>query len=237
MEGIQMKRGFKFYFVTWAVLLTLFNVIAFVLPGWAGVEKYTASFWIGYGFIMLTFLGQLICAYFGFRGNDLKKMFYSISLVTTSYTGLVLSFVFGGLCMLISPLMYWVSIVLCAIVLAINVVAVAKAAVAIAVVGGIDDKIKAQTLFIKSLTVDAESLMARAKTEAIKAECKNVYEAVRYSDPMSHEALASVESEITLKFATLAEAVIAENNETVSKVAEELVVLLGDRNKKCKLLK
>ena len=232
-----MKRGFKFYCVTWAALLVLFNVIAFVLPGWAGVEKYTASFWIGYGFIMLTFLGQLICAYFGFRGNDLKKLFYSISLVTTSYTGLVLSFVIGGLCMLISPLMYWVSIVLCAIVLVINVLAVAKAAVAVAVVSEIDDKIKAQTFFIKSLTVDAESLMALAKTEELKMWCKKVYEAVRYSDPMSSPALASAESQITVKFADFSDAVKGEQAENVRTLSEELLVLIEDRNKKCKLLK
>ena len=87
------------------------------------------------------------------------------------------------------------------------------------------------------MTVDAESLIARAKNETIKAECKKVYEAVRYSDPMSNDALSSVESEITIKFSKLSEAVSEDNKENIAEIANEIVILLGNRNKKCRLLK
>lgn len=232
-----MKKLFKYYCVIWAVLLVLFNVISFVSVGWAGTQKYTPSFWIGYVFITIAFIGQIICSYFALKDNDLKKTFYNISLISTSYTGLVLSFIFGGLCMIISPLPYWVGIILCAIVLSLNVIAVVKASAAIDIVSGIDEKVKESTLFIKSLTVDAESLVSRAKSEDIKAVCKKVYESVRYSDPMSNSALASIESQITIKFSKLSDAVTSDNIEATSECANELVILIGDRNKKCKLLK
>ena len=167
-----MKKVFKFYSIIWAVLLALFNVISFVSVGWAGISKYTPSFWIGYAFITLSFIGQIVCAYFALKDNDIKKTFYNVSLIAASYTGLILSFVFGGLCMLLSPLPYWVGIILCTIILGFNVIAVVKATAAIDIVGGIDKKVKEKTLFIKSLTVDAETLMSRAKSEAVKAECK-----------------------------------------------------------------
>lgn len=232
-----MKKAFKFYFVFWAILLALFNVIAFVSVGWKGVQKYTSSFWIGYIFITVAFIGQLVCTYFALKNNDVKKTFYNISLVSTSYIGLILSFIFGGLCMLLSLLPYWIGIILCAIVLAINVITVVKAAAAIDIVSSVDEKVKENTLFIKSLTVDAESLIARAKSEAVKAECKKVYEAVRYSDPMSNGALVSIESEITIKFAKLSEAVASEDSEEVVTLADEMIILIGDRNKKCKVMK
>lgn len=232
-----MKKVFKFYSIIWAVFLALFNVISFVSVGWAGISKYTPSFWIGYVFITLSFIGQIVCAYFALKDDDIKKTFYNISLISTSYTGLILSFVFGGLCMIISPLPYWVGIILCAIVLAFNIIAVVKASAVIDIVSDIDEKVKESTLFIKSLTVDAESLMSRAKSEAVKAECKKVYEAVRYSDPMSNDAFASVESDITIKFSKFSEAVVSEDSEAVVTLAEEIIILLGDRNKKCKLLK
>ena len=232
-----MKKVFRSYLIIWAVLLVLFNVIAFVSPGWIGLEKYTASFWIGYVLITVTFGGQLACTYFALKADNAAKMFYNISLITTSYVGLILTFVVGGLCMLLSLLPYWVGAILCAVVLAINVIAVVKASTAIDVVSAVDEKIKTQTLFIKSLTVDAESLVARAKSDAAKAECKKVYEAVRYSDPMCHEALASVESEITVKFAKLTEAVAADEAEQIADLATELVILIGDRNKKCRMPK
>ena len=237
MEMLTMKKVFKFYSVIWAILLALFNVISFVSVGWAGISKYTPSFWIGYVFITLSFVGQIVCTYFAFKDDDIKKTFYNVSLISTSYTGLILSFVFGGLCMMISPLPYWVGIILCAIVLAINIIAVIKASAAVDIVSKIDDKVKTKTFFIKSLTFDAESLIARAKNETIKAECKKVYEAVRYSDLMSSDALAPVESDITIKFSKFTEAVISEDSVTVETLADEIIILLGDRNKKCKLLK
>ena len=232
-----MKKRFSFYAISWTILLALFNVIAFVSPGWIWFEKYDAAFWIGYAFITATFLGQLACAWFALKEESATKLFYKVSLITTSYTGLVVTFVIGGLCMLISPLPYWVGVIACSIVLAANILAVIKVAAAIDEVQKIDEKIKVQTAFIKMLTVDAESLISRAKSETIKTECKKVYEAIRFSDPMSNDALASTESQITVKFAELSDAVKADNTEKVAEIANEVIILIGDRNKKCRLLK
>lgn len=231
-----MKKTFKSYFAIWAILLVLFNIIAFVSVGWTGIEKYTPSFWIGYIFITIAFIGQLVCAKTAFNAKNLQKLFYNIPLISLSRTGLIVSFVIGGLCMLISPLPYWVGVIACAIVLAVVAIAVIKASVAADAVSSIDDKIKLQTFFIKSLTVDAEGLVSRAQTEEIKSECKKVYEAVRYSDPMSNNALVGIESQITLKFDEFSNAVITEAD-NIEKLANEVIVLIGDRNKKCKLLK
>ena len=232
-----MKKAFKSYFAIWAILLVLFNIIAFVSVGWINQEKYTPSFWVGYVFITLSFIGQLVCAKTAFNAKNLQKLFYNIPLISLSWTGLIVSFVIGGLCMLISPLPYWVGVIACAIVLAVVAIAVIKASVAADAVSSIDDKIKTQTFFIKSLTVDAEGLIARAQTEEIKSECKKVYEAVRYSDPMSHEMLALAETQITIKFSDLSSAVNENNFEAVKALAREVVILVDERNKKCRLLK
>jgi hypothetical protein len=225
-----MKKRFGIYAAAWTVLLALFNVIAFVSPGWIWFEKYDAAFWIGYAFITVTFLGQLVCAWVALKEENSTKLFYKVSLITTSYAGLIVTFVIGGLCMLFSPLPYWIGILVCSIVLVANILTVIKAAAAIDEVQKIDDTIKVQTNFIKNLTVDAETLVSKAKTESAKAACKKVYEAVRYSDPMSNEALSEIEESIQLRFAEFSASPTAE-------MAEELLVLVAERNKKCKLLK
>ena len=79
--------------------------------------------------------------------------------------------------------------------------------------------------------------MAGAKSDEAKAECRKVYEAIRYSDPMSNDALSAVEGQISIKFAALSEAVNADDIEKVKELAKEVIVLVGDRNKKCMLLK
>lgn len=232
-----MKKIFKFYAIAWAVMFVLFQVISFVAPGWAGVEKYTPSFWTGYLFIMISFVGQLVCAYFAFKADSSGKLFYHISLIVTSYTGLLLSFVIGGLCMLISTLPYWAGIILCAIVLAFNVISVLKASLSATLARCADDRTKAQVSFLKSLTMDAETLMRRAKSDSVKEDCKKVYETVRYSDPVSCEALATVEGNISVRFSAFAKAVEEDNTQAVKEISDELVALLEDRNKKCRLLR
>lgn len=232
-----MKRIFQLYAMAWAVMFALFQVISFAVPGWAGVEKYTPTFWIGYLCITISFFGQLVCTYFALKAEESGKAFYRISLVVTSYTGLLLSFVFGGLCMLISALPLWVGIILCAMVLAFNVISIMKASVSAALVERADEKEKAQVFFMRTLTADAETLLSKAKSETIKKDCKRVYETVRYSDPVSCEALSAVEGEINVKFSVLTKAVKEDNAADVKEISDELVILLEDRNKKCRLLK
>lgn len=232
-----MKKRITLYITAWTVLLALFNVIAFVSVGWAGQEKYTSSFWIGYIFITVAFIGQFICSIMAFKADSAKKFFYNISLIKTSYIGLIVSFVVGGLCMIISPLPYWIGVIVCAFVLVLNILSVVKSVVAINEVDRVDEKIKTRTFFIKSLTIDAESLMAQAKSDEIKAECRKICEAIRHSDPMSNDALVSVESQITIQFNSLADAVANDDYELAVAIAKDLSVLISDRNKKCQLLK
>ncbi|MBO5050482.1 MAG: hypothetical protein J6C41_08680 [Oscillospiraceae bacterium] len=232
-----MKKRFCIYATAWAVLLALFNVIAFVSPGCIWVEKYDAVFWIGYAFITVTFLGQLACAWYALKEERATKLFYKVSLITTSYTGLIVTFVIGGLCMLISPLPYWIGILVCSIVLATNVLAVIKTAAAIEDVQTIDEKVKVQTGFIKMLAVDAEGLISRAKSETIKAECKKVYESVRYSDPMSQDSLSRIEEQLSEQFAKLSKAIDDDRTDLVLAITADFLALLSERNKKCKLLK
>lgn len=233
-----MNKNFKIYLSIWAVLFVVFNAVAFVLPSEAaGFNKFGGAFWAGYIFISLAFIGQLAVAFVALKEENKEKLFYKLSLLRVSFTGLILTVVFGTLCMAIPNLPNWLGAVICVVILAFSAVAVIKAEAASEAVEAVDKKLKTKTFFIKSLTVDAEGLIARAKTDEIKGECKKVYEAVRYSDPVSDEALAATEGQITLKFAELESAVNENNLEAVKTAAREVVILVDDRNKKCKLLK
>ena len=225
-----MNKNQKRYIGFWAILFVLFQLIAFISPGWINIEKYTSSFWIGYAFITVSFIGQLICALSALKEENLTRLFYKIPLIRISYTGLIVSFVFGGACMLLSLLPYWIGALVAVIVLAATALALVKASAAGDIVAEIDDKISKQTFFIRNLTVEAENLMSRAKTPETKAACKKVYEALRYSDPMSNDALAEIEGKIEAQFAVFSGSVSSD-------AAEELLLLIGERNRKCKLLK
>ena len=232
-----MNKNFKYYAGIWAILLVIFNIATFVSPNEvAGMTKFGGAFWVGYIFITLAFIGQLAVSFFAFNTKNMQKFFYKIPLIRISWTGLILTLIFGVLCMVIPDLPNWIGIVACFAVLGFNAISLVKANIAADIVSEIDDKVKVQTSFIKTITVDAESLMSRAQNETAKTAAKKVYEAVRYSDPMSNDGLSGIESEISIKFNQFAGAVTA-NSKDIATIAEELVVLISDRNKRCKLLK
>lgn len=234
-----MKKNFKFYIIIWAILLVLYNLTVFlvrpVIPGY--IINYDARFWISWGVIIATFIGQLFCAKVAFDSKNNEKLFLNIPLITQSYTALVVATIAGSALMLIPDCPAWIAAIVCAAVFGFGAISVIKAKAAADIVSDTDDKIKTQTLFIKSLTVDAEGLISRAKSEAVKAECKKVYEAIRYSDPISNDDLSVEEAKITVKMSEFAAAVSENNTEKIVLISEEIVLLVNERNNKCKVLK
>ncbi len=233
-----MKKAFKLYVIVWAILLAAFNVICFATPNeMAGLSKFDSTFWVAYAFITAAFIGQLVCAYYAFKADSAKKMFYNLPLITVSYTGLVVMLVVGALAMMIPGLPSWVGAVVCVLVLAFTAIAVIKASAASDIVEKIDEKVKTQTSYMRNLTVGAEGILARAKSEDVKAECKKVFDAIRYADPMSSPDLSVDEAKITVKLDEFAAAVGTDDAAKAKEIADDLLILIGDRNRKCKTLK
>ena len=113
---------------------------------------------MGYIAITVAFVAQLVCAFFAFKEKNLTKLFYNISLIKISYTGLIVMLIAGTLCIAIPNLPNWIGIIVCALVLLFNAISLIKASAAAHIVAGVDQKIAVETAFIKGLTAQAESL-------------------------------------------------------------------------------
>lgn len=233
-----MKKYFKYYGICWAIALAVFNVIIFVAANeTVGLASVGSSFWVGYAFITIAFIGNLICSLLFFKEENKGKVFLNIPIINLAYSSLIVSFIVGAVAMAVPQIPCWVGVIIDVLVPAFYAIAIVKASAAADIVNDVEQKVKAQTFFIKSLTVDADSLMARAKSDEMKAETKKVYEAIRYSDPMSNNALANIENQIQNEFNAFADAVKNNDIDLAKSSANELVILINDRNKKCKLLK
>jgi len=232
-----MKKNFKSYALIWAIFLVAFNAVVFlvrpIIPGYE--IRYDAQFWIAWVFVMAAFVGNLVCANAAFKAENLQKLFYNVPLITISYSGLILMLVLGAVLMLIPNCPVWIAAIVCVVIAAFTAVAVVKADWAGEAVSANHEKVKAQTQFIKLLTVDAETLLGKAKTPDAKIATKKVYEALRYSDPMSSEALGEIEAELAEKCKAFEAAVTADQG--VTEAAESLLETLAERNRKCKATK
>lgn len=233
-----MKKYFKYYGICWAIALAVFNVITFVAANeTVGLAAVDSSFWVGYAFITIAFIGNLICSFLFFNEENKNKMLLNIPIINLAYSALIISLIVGAIAMVVPQIPYWIGVIVDVLVLAFYAIAIVKASAAADIVNDVEQKVKVQTFFIKSLTVDADSLMARSKSDEMKSETKKVYEAIKYSDPMSNDALASIKNQIQNEFHAFADAVKNNDIDLAKSSANELVILINDRNKKCKLLK
>ena len=231
-----MKR-FGVYSAIWAIALGIFNLIVFLTPNEAGgMYKFGGAFWVGYIAITVAFVAQLACSFFTFKKKNLTKLFYNIPLISISYAGLVIMLIVGTLCMAIPDLPNWIGIIVCALVLLFNAISLIKASAVARAVAGIDEKIAVETSFIKGLTAQAELLMNTAIDE-LRATAKKVYEAIRYSDPISNAALASLDAQIGRQFTAFSDAVKGVDPELAKNEAATLIEMLESRNQQCKCLK
>ena len=229
-----MKRARNTFLIIWAICFALYNVIVFVVPN----ENYgTESFWIGYALITVALVGNLASSFIALNSKTNAKLFNNIPLITTSIVETVVSSIAGAVFIAVPGIKSWAVVVVSAVILAISAIVSVIAKSTADTVSDIDDKIKKQTSFIKGITLDAELLMSSAGNDEIKAEIKKVYEAFRFSDPMSSDALNDVEDRIQNQFNLLQEVVITENTEKVSQVSKDLLNLIDYRNKKCKISK
>ena len=227
-----MKKNFKFYAVSWALLFAIFNVLAFAVG-----FKNNASFWTAYITSAIAMLLQLVCAKISFKPEKLDRLFLNIPVISITFTGMVASMIIGAVCMVIPSVPVVAIIVIEYLILAFTGISVLKANAAAEIVNEVGEKVKEKTQFIKLTTVDAQNLMNSAKSESLKSACKKVYEALCYSDPMSSEALAHEEAEIADKMAELSSAVASDNADSAESISNEITVLVEARNNKCKALK
>lgn len=227
-----MKKNFKFYAVSWALLFAIFNVLAFAVG-----FKNNASFWTAYIASAIAMLLQLVCAKISFKPEKLDRLFLNIPVISITFTGMVASMIIGAVCMVIPSVPVVAVIVIEYLILAFTGISVLKANAAAEIVNEVGEKVKEKVQFIKLTTADAQNLMNSAKSESVKSACKKVYEALRYSDPMSSGALAREEAEIADKMAELSSAVASDNADFAESISNEITALVKARNNKCKALK
>ncbi len=199
-------------------------------------SRYDIYFVIG---LLMALVGTILATIIVLNLNvsSKEKIFLRVSQFRTAYILTILSVVLAGLYMFVYKIPEWLIFTLFVIVCGVSALSAVKAKTAVALVEGVDERIKEQTHVFKTLAADAEHLLSTCRSTELKAEAKKVYEAIRYSDPMSNDALADIEGQIQGEFTFFAQAINSEDIELAKSVGEGLLNLIDSRNKKCKIIK
>lgn len=234
-----MKKNFKYFAIIWFVLLAVFNAVTFIVPAELnGVKRFEQpTFWIAYAFINVALVGQLVSALIVCAKNTLEKVFLNIPVLKLGYSTVSVAFVVGLIFMIVPVTKPWIGAVVCIVITAFYLIACIKATAAANIVSEQTENINAKTSFMKLVVVEAENVMERATTPEIKAEAKKVYQALRYSDYVSTPELIDIETEIEGHLTQLSNAIEADDLEMAQTESNELLLLIKERNSKCKATK
>lgn len=232
-----MKKIFNTYAIVWVIALITFNAITFVsVAATCGFQALLPSFWIGYAFITVTLLVNLAISSVLMKPEKANKSFLNLSVGYIAFIALIGSTVVGAVTMAVATIPWWIGFVINMVLFAFYAIAIIGGSTAANIVDDVENKVKGQTLFIKMLTTDAQTLIAKAGAET-KESANKVYEAIRYSDPISDYALLTINEEIKNEFEAFNNAVKDNDVELANGIANNLLALIDKRNKQCLNLK
>lgn len=222
-----MKKNKGMAYAVLAIAFVLFNVIAFAVP-----TAKTATFWITYVFTAVAFASQIAIWNFAFKGTDtLKSKFLGIPLISVGITYLIVQIIVFAIFMALPLTANWIAIVVCALILGVSAICLIGTETGREEINRVEEKAEKKVFYIKALQVDVEMLVNDETDADTKTALTKLAEKIRFSDPMSNEALAELEAEITAKVKELK---TAENKSAIITVLDSLIT---ERNKKAKLLK
>ena len=226
------KNKLRFY-VAIAIIFVVLTVIAFALP----LAK-TATFWISYIFAVIALAVQIYAYPKAFEGESVKSKFYGfpIARITTIY--LIAQLVLSLICMLAGK---WVPVW---IPLILSVVMLGAAAVGFIAAEGMRDEVERQDVEHKANVGTMRALQSKAvfitnkcEDAATKKALDAFAEALRFSDPVSSDALADIEENLTGLVEELGNAVLDKDYSAAQSLCTKASTILADRNRMCKLNK
>lgn len=222
-----MKKNKGMAYAVLGIAFALFNVIAFAIP-----TVKTSTFWVAYVFTSVAFISQIAIWKFAFKGADtLKSKFLGIPLISVGITYLIVQIIAFVVFVALPLTASWIAIVVCALILGISAIYLIGTETGREEINRVEEKVEKKVFFIKSLQVDIE-MLANSETDIdTKAALTRLAEKIRFSDPMSSDALADLEAEIIEKVKELK---TADNKSEIITVLDSLIT---ERNKKAKILK
>jgi len=212
------------------VVLIGYNFAVFMIPC-----TKTPTFWISWGFTLLAFVIAGAAIYISMiKKPDAKSRFYGFPIAKIGFIYLVVQIAFGGICIALGHIIpWWLATVVDAIGLALTVIGLISAEAVVSEIHVQDEKLKKDTSLMRSLQSKVNQMAAQSEDSGIKA----LADEFRYSDPVSSDAIAEVERDLSAAVDELQAAYVDGDSAAVAQLCRKASALLAERNRLCKLNK
>lgn len=212
------------------VLLILYILIAFLIP-----FVKTAVFWVSFLFTLIAFGVVAVSLYIAFVKNpEAKSKFYGFPIAKIGVMYGAAQLVAGLILMALGVwIPVWVAVLVYAALLGAAVIGFISADAVREEIQRQDVKLKKDVSFMRNL----QSKVNQMATQCAAPELRQFAEDIRYSDPVSSDALTDIEQELAAAVEELQAAVVDDDNESVAQLCRKASALLAERNRLCKLNK
>ena len=219
------------YAIVLALVAAAYSVILFNVK-----HAWEDAHWIAYGFTLLAFL-LLFLETFIPEGKYKRYPMFGMAVSKVSATYFAVQLFFGGILAMIVPNPPLLAVLIPEIVVLLAYLAATLAVVlAKGIIASQDDRIGDKTRYLQSLLVSLERLDGAVPVE-VRPQFAALKEDLRFSDPMSHDALVPLEERIRMKVYALCDAVDDKRLEGLEKEIATLRTLVHERNSRCRMLK
>ena len=229
-----MKKNAIRWWVVLGVVLVVYNVLAFALP-----FPKTAVFAVSYLFTTIAILAQIYVIRTAFyRGEGVKSKFYGFPIAKLGVIYLAVQLIVGLVFMalgLIVPV--WLPLALYVVLLGVAAAGFVAADAARDEVVRQEVKLEKDVSRMREFQAKGRALVALNQVSEAARPLEKLAENLRFSDPVSSEALTEIEDQLAECLAQLQEAVSAQKTEQILSVCQEAEHILAERNQLCKLSK
>lgn len=218
--------------LVYVILLGIFNLLVFTI-----FKNRSGVFWISYGFMTAAFLVQIVSMLLSFRTTDVETAFFGIPLASFSVFYLIAELVIGVLFMIFRQASPVLALVVQLIVLAVFVIIAILSLLARDTVKEMGDNVREKISDLKEVLVDVEMMEEACSDPELKEKLRRLTETIRYSDPISNEAVESVEQRIRRKVSELRVYLDEGQLPEAAQACRDLEMLYVERNKKLAMSK
>lgn len=229
-----MKKDMIRWGIGLGVVLVLYILIAFLIP-----FAHTATFWVSFLFTLIAFGVVAASIYIAFIKNpDAKSRFYGFPIakigVIYGVVQLVAGLVFMALAVY-APV--WAAVLVYAIALGAAVIGLISAEAVVEEIHVQDAKQKKNVSLMRGLQSKVNQMAAQCDNPDAAAVVKAFAEEMRYSDPVSSDALAEIEADLSVAVDELQVAIVEGDSDITKQLCRKATGLLAERNRLCKLNK
>lgn len=212
------------------VVLIAYNFAVFMIPC-----LKTPTFWISWGFSLLSIgVGGYALYTSMIKKSDARSRFYGFPIARIGVVYLIAQVAVGGVFMALGHIIpWWLTTVLFAIGLALAVIGLISAEAVVDQIQEQDAKLKKNVVVMRGLQSKVNQMAAQCEEPAVK----KLAEDFRYSDPVSSEAIADAEAELSAAVDALQAAIVDGNDEQIKLLCRKASAALAERNRLCKLNK